>query len=308
MIRPHALKPGDRVAVVAPASPFDRGEFDAGIGELRALGFEPVYDDRVFARRAYVAGDARLRAFAFADAWCTPGIAALIAVRGGYGSVQVLPFLDPAALRDSPKLFIGYSDTTSLLTFINQACGIVAVHGPMLEGRLARGETGYDRRSFLDCVSNATPMGELRPAGLEAIRPGEAAGTLVGGTLSQLVASLGTPYAFNPPEGAVLFLDEVAERPYRIDRMFTQLRLSGVLARVSAIVWGELPRCDEPPGEPSGRGILPDLVEGFTGPVLAGFPSGHTVGPSVTLPFGVRARVISGPEARLIIEEPAVTA
>ena len=308
MIRPRALRPGDRIAVVAPASPFDREQFDAGVAELRALGFEPVYDDRVFARRGYVAGDAQLRAWAFSDAWCTPGIAALIAVRGGYGSVQMLPHLDSAALRESPKLFIGYSDTTSLLTFITQACGIVAVHGPMLEGRLARAEAGYDRSSLLACVSNAEPMGELRPPGLEVIRPGEAAGTLVGGTLSQLVASLGTPYAFNPPEGAVLFLDEVAERPYRIDRMFTQLRLSGILARTSAIVWGELPRCDEPAGEPSARGILADLVEGFTGPVLAGFPSGHTAGPSFTIPFGVRARVISAPAPRLIIEEPAVTA
>jgi muramoyltetrapeptide carboxypeptidase len=308
MIRPCALKPGDRVAVVAPASPFDREQFDSGIAELKALGFLPVYDDRVFARRGYVAGDAQLRAWAFSDAWCTPGIAALIAVRGGYGSVQMLPYLDPRALRETPKLFIGYSDTTSLLTFITQACGIVSVHGPMLEGRLARGSAGYDRDSFLACVSRAEPMGELNPSGVEAIRPGEAAGTLVGGTLAQLVASLGTPYAFDPPDGAVLFLDEVGERPYRIDRMFTQLRLSGVLARVSAIIWGELPRCDEAAGEPSARSILPELVRAFGGPVLAGFPSGHTAGPTFTIPFGVRARVISGGAPRLIIEEPAVTA
>ncbi len=308
MIRPRALKPGDRVALVAPASPFDRDQFDAGIAELKALEFQPVYDDRVFARRGYVAGDAQLRAWAFTDAWCMPRIAALIAVRGGYGSVQVLPYLDAAALQQTPKLFIGYSDNTSLLTFITQACGVVAVHGPMIEGRLARGDAGYDRQSFLACVSNPEPMGELIPAGLEVIRPGEATGVLRGGTLSQLVASLGTPYAFNPPDDTVLFLDEVAERPYRIDRMFTQLRLSGVLARVSAIVWGELPRCGEPTGELSARAVIHQIVEGFQGPVLTGFPSGHTTGPSFTIPFGVRARVASGPAPRLIIEEAAVTA
>jgi muramoyltetrapeptide carboxypeptidase len=307
MIKPRALRPGDRVAVVAPASPFERDEFDAGVAELKALGFEPVYDERVFARRGYVAGDAQLRAWAFSDAWCMPGIAALIAVRGGYGSVQILPHLDPQALRETPKIFIGYSDTTSLLTFITQACGVVAVHGPMLERRLARGIAGYDRDSFLACITRPEPMGEIAPYGLETVRQGETAGTLVGGTLSQLVASLGTPYAFNPPEGAVLFLDEVGERPFRIDRMFTQLRLSGILARVSAIVWGELPRCDEPAGDPSARAILPSLVEGFRGPVLAGFRSGHTVGPSFTIPFGVRARVVSTPP-RLIIEEAAVSA
>ncbi len=307
MIKPRALRSGDRVAVVAPASPFDRDQFEAGIAEIRALGFEPVYDERVFARRGYLAGTAQLRAWAFSDAWCMPGIAALIAVRGGYGSVQILPHLDPEALRETPKLFVGYSDTTSLLTFINQACGIVAVHGPMIEGRLARGIAGYDRESFLACVSRPEPMGELSPPGLEAIREGEVSGTLVGGTLSQIVASLGTPYAFNPPDGSVLFLDEVGERPFRIDRMFTQLRLSGMLARVAAIVWGQLPQCVEPAGEPSARGILPTLVEGFPGPVLVGFPSGHTIGPSLTIPFGVRARVVSAP-ARLIIEEAAVTA
>lgn len=308
MVRPPALNPGDRIALVAPASPFDRAQFDAGVAELEALGFVPVYDDRVFARRGYLAGDAQLRAWAFSDAWCTPGVAALIAVRGGYGSMQLLPHLDPEALRQTPKLFIGYSDTTSLLTFLTQSCGIVAAHGPMLEGRLARGASGYDRDSFLACVSRAEPMGELSPSGLEVIRPGEAAGALVGGTLSQLVASLGTPWAFDPPDGAVLFLDEVGERPYRIDRMFTQLRLAGILRHVSAIVWGELPRCDEPDGEPAARAILADLVASFGGPVLAGFPSGHTAGPSFTLPLGVRARVVTGPVPRLIIEEPAVRA
>lgn len=307
MIKPRALKSGDRIAVVAPASPFDRAEFESGVAELRGLGFEPVYDERVFARKGYLAGDAQLRAWAFSDAWCMPGIAALIAVRGGYGSVQLLPHLDPRALRETPKLFIGFSDMTSLLTFITQACGVVAVHGPMLEGRLARGIAGYDRDSFLACVCRPEPIGELSPPGLEVVHGGEAAGMLVGGTLSQLVASLATPYAFDPPEGAVLFLDEVGERPYRIDRMFTQLRLSGILARVSAIVWGELPRCDEPAGEPSARLILRNLVEGFAGPVLAGFPSGHTVGPSFTLPFGVRASVGTSPP-RLIVEEAAVTA
>ena len=112
---------------------------------------------------------------------------------------------------------------------------------------------------------------------------------LVGGTLTQLVASLGTPFAFDPPAGCVLFLDEVAERPYRLDRMLTQLRLSGLLARASAIVFDELPRCDEPGGSPTARDTVRRVLADFRGPVLFGLPSGHTDGPTLTLPFGVMA-------------------
>ena len=148
--------------------------------------------------------------------------------------------------------------------------------------------------------------GEITSPAVEVLKPGEAAGMLIGGTLTPLLASLGTPYAFDPPAGHVLFIDEVAERPYRIDRMLTQLRLSGRLARASALVFGELPRCDEPGGDPAVRAVIADCLADFPGPILFGLPSGHTTGPTLTLPFGVRARVVTGPSPSLIIEEPAV--
>jgi muramoyltetrapeptide carboxypeptidase len=124
--------------------------------------------------------------------------------------------------------------------------------------------------------------------------------------VTQLLASLGTPYAFDPPPGSVLFLDEVGERPYRLDRMITQLRHSGILAKASAVVIGELPRCDEPSGQPTGRGVMADLFADFPGPVLIGFPSGHVTGPLVTLPFGVAVTVVGAPRPALVIEEAAV--
>ena len=141
---------------------------------------------------------------------------------------------------------------------------------------------------------------------LETLAPGEASGLLVGGTLTQLVASLGTPFAFSPPSGSVLFLDEVAERPYRLDRMLTQLRLAGILARTSAVVFGELPRCDEPGGSPAARETVRAVMKGYPGPVLFGLPSGHTSGATLTLPFGVQSRVVGGPNPVLVIEESAV--
>jgi muramoyltetrapeptide carboxypeptidase len=307
VLKPRALRPGDRIGIVAPASSFARESFDAGIAELRRLGYEPVYDDSVFARQRYTAGDAALRARAFRRAWQDPSIAGLMAARGGYGSVQLLPLLDAAEIRDTPKAFIGYSDTTSLLAWLTGQCGLTAFHGPMLDGRLARGESAYDLDTFTRVLTRAEPAGRISHPRLETLHAGEAQGVLVGGTLTSLLASLGTPYAFDPPAGHILFLDEVAERPYRIDRMLTQLRLAGLLSRASAVVFGELPRCDEPgEGGPAIKDVVTDLLAGFGGPVLFGLPSGHTSGACLTLPFGVRARVVSGAEPAVIIEEAAV--
>ena len=307
MRKPRALRPGDRVAVVAPASPFKRDEFEAGIAEIRALGFEPVYDDSVFARHGYVAGTPDVRASAFVRAWEDPSIAALVAARGGYGSVQMLPLLDRQVISRNAKAFIGYSDNTSILSWLTLQCGIVSFHGPMIEGRLARGAAGYDRDTFTRCLCAAEPAGEIAHPQVSVLAPGEAGGMLLGGTLTQLMASLGTPFAFAPPDGYVLFLDEVGERPFRIDRLLMQLRLSGLLGRASAVIFGEMPRCDEPDGNPTVRAVIADVMAGFHGPVLFGLPSGHTDGATLTLPFGVRARVIADARPRLIVEEAAVS-
>jgi muramoyltetrapeptide carboxypeptidase len=306
MLKPRALRAGDRLAIVAPASHFDRAEFDDGIAEIENLGFVPVYDHTVFAKQVYVAGPADLRAAAIRAAWQDPSIAGLVAVRGGYGSAQVLPLLDRAEAREACKPFVGYSDLTAMLTFLTMNCEMVAFHGPMLAGRLGKRHEGYDRDSFENALCRAEPMGELAPPGLEALAPGEAHGMLLGGTLTQVLASLGTPYAFLPPPGYVLFLDEVGERPYRLDRMVTQLQHTGLLARAGAVVIGELPRCDEPSGSPTARAVMAELFGSFPGPVIFGFPSGHTTGPAYTLPFGVMCHVIADARPRLIIEESAV--
>lgn len=306
MRRPRALKSGDRVALVAPASPFDREEFERGLVELRALGFEPVYEESVFGRTRYVAGTAAERAAALQRAWADPAIAAIMAVRGGYGSVHLLPLLDEAVFDGPAKAFIGYSDNTSLLSWLTLQRGIVSFHGPMIERRLSRGEAGYDRDTFRRSLCRASPVGEITHGNLQALVAGEAAGMLVGGTITQIAASLGTPYAFVPPPGCVLFLEDVGERPYRMDRLMTQLTLAGVIGRASALVFGELRGCDEPGGTPAIRDVIEELVADFGGPVLYGLPSGHTSGPTLTLPFGVRARVVAGGRPMLVIEEAAV--
>ena len=306
--KPRALRPGDRLALVAPASGFDRAEFDAGVEELRALGFQPTWDDSVFERGRFVAGPAATRADAIDSAWQDPAVAGLIGVRGGYGSVQLLPLLNPSRFTLSPKAFIGYSDLTSLLTFLTCQCGIVAFHGPTVAGRLGGGITAYDRDSFVRVLTVPAPAGEISAQHVEPIRTGDARGRLLGGTLAQLAAAAGTPYALAPWDDTLLVLEDVGERPYKIDRLVQQLRLSGVLAQVRGIVLGMFPGCDEPGGAVTARDTLADLFADFPGPVVFGFPTGHVSGPARTLPLGVQARLVADGPVRLVIEEAAVEA
>jgi muramoyltetrapeptide carboxypeptidase len=306
MRKPRALQPGDHIAVVAPASSFSVEEFHVGLVELTTLEFVPGYEPSVFERCSYTAGPAEVRADAFRRAWTDPSVAGIIAARGGYGSVQLLPLLNRTAFEGPPKVFLGYSDNTSLMTWLTLSCGIVTFHGPMIDGRFARGPAAYDRDSLLRCIARPIPVGRISDPRVEVLHEGDASGMLIGGTMTQLAASLGTPYAFDPPDGGVLFLDEVGERPYRVDRLFTQLRLAGIIDRASALVFNELPGCDEPTGPPKIRDVIADVTRDFRGPVLFAFPSGHTGGAMLTLPFGVSARVETGSRPGLIIEEAAV--
>ena len=302
--RPPALQPGDRLAVLAPASPIDREVFERGIAELRGMGFDPAYDAGALASTGYLAGSAAARAAAFRQAWDDPEVAGIVAVRGGYGSAHLLPLLDAAALRRNAKPVLGCSDLTALLAYLTTHCGVVGFHGPMLLN-LAQGRDGYDRSSLLGCLSVAEPLGALRPPGVAVLRPGAARGRLFGGTLTLLTASLGTPFAFAPPAGYVLLLDDVGERPYRIDRMLTQLRQAGLLDAASGVVLAEFPGCSDAEGRDA-RSVCADLLADFQGPVLWGFPTGHTNGPALTLPLGVTVPVSTDESPGLIVEEAAV--
>ena len=171
MIRPRRLQPGDRIALVAPASAFKPSDLDAGVAELRRLGFEPVYDPAILERGRFEAGTPEVRASVLHQAWRDPSVAALLAVRGGYGSQQLLPLLDPEVMRAGAKLLIGYSDITALLCW-SFAHGVVSVHGPMIEGRLSVGPATYDEASFLRAVSSPEPMGMLAPDGARGVVAG----------------------------------------------------------------------------------------------------------------------------------------
>jgi muramoyltetrapeptide carboxypeptidase len=292
------------VALVAPASAFDRDQFNAGVAELQRIGLQPVYDEVIFDRQPFTAGSADSRARSLQRAFDEMDADAVIAVRGGYGSMHLLPLLHSTRLRRSRTAFIGYSDVTAVHSYLAATVGLASVHGPMVEGRFAKGSEAYDPVTFWQSLS-ADPIGELAPAGLEVVVPGDASGPLVGGTLTMLLASFETPFVFRPPDRHVLFIDDVGERPYRLHRMLTQLQMSGRLAAAVAVVVGQMPECDEPGGAITARETVRQFFAGFPGPVLFGFPSGHTTTPSLSLPFGVRARVVAEGPPRLVIEEAA---
>ena len=280
-------------------------EVPAGVAELARLGLEAVYDQSVFDKDRFVAGSVETRVRAIQSAWEDPSIAALIAIRGGYGRAQLLPFLDPDVLVSARKALIGYSDITAILS-LYQRHGLTAIHGPMIDRRISKGPSAYDETSFRRVMMSGDPAGDLKPEQLETLHRGTATGILAGGTLTQLMASMGTPWDFDPPHGAVLFIEDIGERPYRIHRMLTQAAQAGIFVNATAIVFGEFPGCDEPGGDPAIRDVLRDFTRDFRGPVLFNFPSGHTTGPTWTLPFGVKAEVVGGPSPVVRILEAAV--
>jgi muramoyltetrapeptide carboxypeptidase len=310
LIKFRPLRPGGRVALVAPASSFDRAEFDAGVAELRRLGFEPVWDDSVFDRQAMTAGRPRERVTAFLRAMDQMGADAVIAVRGGYGSVEMLPLLDTERVRKSRTAFVGYSDVTSLHSYLGATAGLASVHGTMVEGRLAKGLSAYDPVTFVKSLTDE-PIGQLTVPSLRTISPGFpplVTGPLAGGTITQLLASFGTPFEFAPPDGHILFLEEINERPYKLHRMLMQLKLSGRLRRASAIVFGEMPGCDEPGGKVTARDVVKEFIDGFPGPILFGLPSGHSTSPTLSLPLGVMTSVVAHPDEPVITLEEAAAA
>lgn len=306
ILRAHALRQGDRVALLTLASGARQDDVNRGADQLRALSFEPVVGQVRSDAAPYVAGAAAFRADQVHDALRDPAIAAIVATRGGYGSAQLLPYLDLPLVRTSRKLLVGYSDITALLEAWTGHAGVTSVHGPMAEGRLAHGPEAYDLEGFLRVVMDPRPFGVVSTPTATVLAPGEAHGVLRGGTLTQLCALAGTPWAFTACEPIVLFLDEVNERPYRIDRLLWQLQHSGALASVVGIVVNELPGCDEPGGRITGFDAVRYGLAGFEGPIVAGVPSGHTAGAMLTLPFGVRCSLAAGPDVQFSIDEAAV--
>jgi len=301
-IKPRALKPGDTVGVVSPASAIDREHLERGVAALKRLGFRVKVSRHALDRDAIVAGSDEVRARELQAFFADPEVDAIFAARGGYGAGRILPLLDFAAIARTPKVFMGFSDATFLLNALVGRAGMVCFHGPMVAMDFARGlgEASLDHLRRL--LAGETGSFEL-PARV-ALKGGVAEGEVVGGCLSMVAAAIGTPYA--PPfNGAILFLEDTGEKAYRIDRMLVQLEQAGVLGRVAAVVFGAL---RPPDGSEAEHRLISECVAEQAArldcPVLSGIEAGHGSA-NFTIPFGVRAQVDAGAR-RLSFLEPAV--
>jgi muramoyltetrapeptide carboxypeptidase len=308
--KPVALRRGDAIGLVAPASPVDRRRLEEGIRELEAIGYRVICHPQTYARQEFYAGPHADRVQALLAQLEDPGIRAIFCARGGYGSNYVVEQLaerhNLARLQKlQPKIVMGYSDITTLLSFLYNSLGWVTFQGPMLTKDLATGETGYER-TMMEKILSDVARGFTLSSDAVALKQGVATGTLVGGCMSLLVASLGTPQEIEITD-AILLLEDVDEKPYRIDRMLFQLRRAGKFRSIKAVIFGEMPGCTlgAPPAEAL-HNIIMQAFDGMDIPIVFGMRFGHNSGHCITLPLGIRAKLAAGPSVILTTLEPAV--
>jgi muramoyltetrapeptide carboxypeptidase len=290
--------PGDRIGIATLSGPVDPERLCLGMAALERLGFVPVPAANLGSRSGMFAGGDAERLAAFHALVADPSIAAILFARGGHGVLRVLPGIDWNLLAARPRAYVGFSDLTPFLLEVVRRLGIVAFHGPMVAVDFARGMDEAERASFLGALAGRYPAEQWFP---ESLRQGSepARGVLLGGCLSLLTATLGTPYAADL-EGAILLLEDVGEPPYRVDRMLAQLRLSGRLDRLAGLVVGHLDDGDRPLApETVWRELLADALGSFTWPVGIGHNSGHR-SPNWTLPLGLPV-VLDAAGRRLIL-------
>ncbi len=339
IVRPPALAPGSIVRVISPASAGDAAALSRGVAELERLGYDVQLATPPMQADSYFAAPRDARLAEFAQVLRDPEASAVIAVRGGYGSAELLDGLGwsrtpaaqptPAHVPQSnaglaPKLLIGYSDITVLQIYLWQRWRWTTIYGPMVAAGFDGGADrpgGYDLASFLSAVgaagasSSEDTTGRAAPSGLnwtiplggEILVAGTASGVLLGGCLTLVQTTLGTPWEIDT-RGAILLLEDRGVKPYQVDRMLVHLAQAGKFRGVRGIILGEFPDCDAPAGSNvTVREVCRRILGGLGIPIVFGAAVGHTPRPMHTVPLGVRARLIAAAEGKLEILEPAVS-
>ncbi len=304
-VKPPPIETGNAVRIVAPASPVEEEALRRGCAELERLGYRAQWDPRVLARQAYFAGSAEERLAKLLLAFEESNSRAVFCARGGYGSGYLLERLEARRLK-SPKALVGFSDITLLQLFLWRKKRWVSFYGPMVGAGLDKGSDapgGYDRESFQQALTQASHGWRLDLRG-ETLFFGHAEGTIVGGCLTLVEATLGTPWEIQTA-GSILLLEDCSMKPYQVDRALIHLRQAGKFEGVRAMVLGEFPECTPPTGGPTVRNVFERLLEPLKIPVIWGAPVGHTPRAMLTVPIGVKARLTSTGSGKLEILEPA---
>jgi muramoyltetrapeptide carboxypeptidase len=295
--KPARLKRGGRIGIVAPAGCVDPAAVEEGMEAVRKEGFSVELGPNVYRRKGYLAGDERARADDLVDFFQRADIDAIFCARGGFGSMQLLPHMRNEL---KPKIFVGYSDITVLLNWFLQKFHMVTFHAPMVAMDIAHGLSARAKEHFWGLLTGETR--EWKVALGEIIRPGVIEAEMVGGCLSLLVTTLGTAYEVDTT-GKLLFLEDTDEKPYRIERMLTHLKMAGKLDRLSGVVFGDFTRCDGE-GTRDVRQVIGELFANAPYPVVMGMAAGHGQ-ENLALPFGVKM-ALNGQAGTLSLTESPV--
>ena len=287
MIWPSPLRSGDKVAITAPSSPVSDEKLEMSVESIKFLGLEPVVMPSCHMAHGYLAGPDKQRAEDINTSFADKDIKGVFCLRGGYGTTRLLPLLDFDTIKNNPKVFIGYSDISSLHFNINQKCGLVTFHGPMptTDYRVHEGFTNDSLRACLFAPEALKTIGNPEGEKIITLREGFAKGTLVGGNLSLMAGTLGSPYEVDT-KGKILFIEDVDEMPFRLDKMLTALALAGKFRDCEGIILGTFERCEEA-GHPSLtlREIFEEVVVPWNKPTILNLRAGH-IYPQSTLPMG----------------------
>lgn len=285
---PEALKPGDTIGLIAPAN-YKGDSADAEVEYLLSRGFKVVYGKSFDSRWYGFGGTDRVRAEDINEMFANKDIDAIFAIRGGYGGIRIVDRIDYDVIKRNPKIFSGYSDVTTLLLAINEKTGLVTYHGPMSSNFKDIPET--TENSFNKTFTSTEPFNLLEfDDSYYIMKGGRSEGIITGGNLSLIVASLGTPYEIDT-DGKILFIEEVNEASYRVDRMLRQLALAGKFKNLKGIIIGDFRNAKQAdPTDMTFDEVLQDNFGKLNIPIIRDFKSGH-VRPFVTVPIGVKAKI-----------------
>jgi muramoyltetrapeptide carboxypeptidase len=297
-LKPHRLKKGDLIGIISPASTIaDPSRIQRGIAYLERQGYRTVVGEHVLKVHGYLAGTDEERAADFHAMFRNPDVKAVMCIRGGYGTPRILPHIDYKLVARNPKVFVGYSDVTSLQLALWKKTGLITFQGPMVGVDMPDGLDAYTEELFWRVLTSPKKAGSVLQADepVNTVRPGKASGILLGGNLAHIVASMGTPY-LPPFKGTMLFVEDIGEEPYRVDRMMSQLRNAGILRGAAGILAGKFTDCDpKDPAKPSLtlESLWSEAAAEAVRPFMSNLPFGHEA-KKITMPIGLRTKMDAG--------------